>query len=844
MKGSVRRQVKTPVGNKTKRGAELEGTPKTPRPFEISPVRSACVDGSSQEQEDRSLQPKSRRPLHWNNIAKQGFAIAGGGNEDSLENPLTPSHQQEIFRGSGEARAAEIVAALSPICVNAIAAGIDQQGERKAGMKKLTQLPSKLLLQQNFSPMMEGCGAAVPRRKGHGNALDAEWGKKANKEQEDAGSWDGSYPSSPDWRTSPFSGGPAKRVFFWSNAAFNQRSVLNEMICESKDTSSSSGCSSSSSGSQQDAQLAEPSVCQETCKETENYPSDEESCPVTEGSGSSHGDGSFKEICNVQENVIVSQTNGRGHTIQESNLELLGQLGLAKDEMKDENAWRGGRDLAENSSVARKVLFRIDESALNEAQDGKKSASKRDSDGVGDFQRSGIRDFKATDESEKSGQGHGEKEGGYGQKLEIGMDEIEQEIKRLTLRLTELQLQKRKREEEMMKREEEEERGKKAAAMGVSSEEGRKKGTEGDKSVAAKLLQRQGKRATAGAGRGGGSAAVLQSPRAQPQKSFGAASKSREDSPLAPATRRVAPPAVSLSKLSELRRSVSSAKRAESGGSDANAERAKVLRRLSLSSAAVGTAARGQHEQQQQRSLTPRGTPARVVSSRYGRATTPDACRPRGHSSASVCKKRDRASSATSSPLPQPPAATFAASPLKKIATVRSGYPSRSGFVTPTKDCLKASTTTAVPTSGSANPPPSDLLSSSGKSRLGTTKASRLDSPKSTAALYQCLESLVEDSKHFFKRLSPARKAAPHLNQVMLQLDAHAGTSAAPLPAGLASSSKLPLALERGTLPTINTCRLAALSPRDSGCVKRTSDRQKKQFFFAKEEIISRPHES
>ena len=77
--------VRTPVGNKTKRGAELEGTPKTPRAMDsimlISPAatsRSMSVERLCllQEAELSSFPPsRTRRPLHWSVNAKQGLAL-------------------------------------------------------------------------------------------------------------------------------------------------------------------------------------------------------------------------------------------------------------------------------------------------------------------------------------------------------------------------------------------------------------------------------------------------------------------------------------------------------------------------------------------------------------------------------------------------------------------------------------------------------------------------------------------------------------------------------------------------------------------------------------------------
>ena len=88
MKSSMSRRqagVRTPVGNKTKRGAELEGTPKTPRAMEtimlISPAasRSMSVERMCllQEAELSSFPPsRTRRPLHWSVNAKQGLALS------------------------------------------------------------------------------------------------------------------------------------------------------------------------------------------------------------------------------------------------------------------------------------------------------------------------------------------------------------------------------------------------------------------------------------------------------------------------------------------------------------------------------------------------------------------------------------------------------------------------------------------------------------------------------------------------------------------------------------------------------------------------------------------------
>eukprot|EP00250_Pteridium_aquilinum_P020348 c2478_g1_i1 orf=230-2572(+) len=780
MKSSGRRQVRTPVGKKTKRGAELEGTPKTPLSLEVSPDKSTCGDGYLQEPEDRRLQLRSRRPLQWN-IAKQGSNTPGGGvGEELLENTSSPARQQQgHLKSTGESKE---VAALSPICINAIQDNSKQQGWRKTVIKKPNELPPSSL-----SPRMKDCDGVMKRRMGNGKALgdDSDW--IITEDRGPAVSVDtGSCSSSPDCRISPLSG---ERIFIWSNAAFNQRPVHSETVCISKNTASSSSCSSSASSSQHKAAITEETVC-----EAESKATDQDSLP----------DVTFFE---TKGNKAMRAYGAPDAKQGISNSELVGL---------------GDKETKPSGSVSES----IDHSESSLAKDL--------------FPNSLLHISKAT---KTVGQADGNKE----EMLEIGLDEIDQEIQRLTERLTELQLQKRKREEQMKRQDED--RSKKVE---TASSVGRKEDVDRERSVVAKLQQRQGKGGTTGAGRGKGaanisssSASVLQSPRPQTQKGYGA--KFREESPLAPVGRRHAG---SVSKLSEMRRSVSTvSRRMESSNrsSDAETERTKVFRRLSLSGVVMPAPVNVQGEKSQQRSLSSKGTPSRVVSSRYGRAITPDACRLSGASSL-ACKKRDRPSSAASSPLPQPPA-SVACSPLKKVATFRSGYPSRSGFATPTKERQQLQPTSLVTTAILSSNAPASSSSCKAQNRAlrvhspSKSPISRVDSPKSTAALYKCLESLLEDSKHFFKRLSPARSHLLH-NQSQLERIAAVPSSTVVLSPCLAGCSpKPPLALDL-TLPSINTYRIGATSPRDSGCVKRASERQHKRFFFAKEEAIPQAMES
>lgn len=736
------------MGNKTKRGAELEGTPKTPRSFEVSPCKPTCVDSFSQEPEDRRLiQLRSRRPLQWNNLAKQVTNAMGVGStpEDSLENTLSPFLDQDMT-SSGESN---VITALSPICVNAVRGNSHQQGMRfKAAMKKLNEMPPSLAF-----PKIKDFEAAL-KEKSHSRALeDAHW---TPREEHGA--------AGPIDADSCLTG---ERIFFWSNAAFNQRPAHEETICTSKEASSSTSCSLSGL--------------------------------------SAHYKASERADCEAESKDPLANCCQRESLIVDSTADAIGSSGPEDQETKLRSS-RGQCTELSDSSLARKLLFTSDKSSLcgsvlepdYSAFPQRRSEAKE----CTDLQRSIVR--------------AGQAQAANNEGLESGLDEIEQEIQRLTERLMELQFQKRTREKEIKRH-----------------REGRKEAADRERSVIATLQQRQGNRsAVTGAKKGKGavsisssSASVLRSPRGN---SLGFYPEGT------PVNRRAQCPATaSASKLSELRKSVSSAScrrmKSSNRSSDSEADCSKVLRRLSMSGPIMSSPS-NVLGQQQQRSLSGKGgcTPSRVVSSRYGRAITPDACRTSGGSTLASCKKRHH-HSAASSLLLQPPA-SVANSPLKKGATLRSGYPSRSGFATPTKERQQVKPVSSI-IAASNTASSSSSLRAQNLGRLlhspRKTPITRIDSPKSTAALYQCLESLLEDSKHFFKRLSPARSHLLHNHHLSQQLVSSAHATAA-------TCKSLEL-----ILPSINTCRVDAISPRDSGCVKRACDRRKSHFFAMQEPV---PH--
>lgn len=552
-----------------------------------------------------------------------------------------------------------------------------------------------------------------------------------------------------------------ERIFFWSNAAFNQRPAHEETICTSKEASSSTSCSLSGL--------------------------------------SAHYKASERADCEAESKDPLANCCQRESLIVDSTADAIGGSGPEDQETKLRSS-RGQCTELSDSSLARKLLFTSDKSSLcgsvlepdYSAFPQRRSEAKE----CTDLQRSIVR--------------AGQAQAANNEGLESGLDEIEQEIQRLTERLMELQFQKRTREKEIRRH-----------------REGRKEAADRERSVIATLQQRQGNRsAVTGAKRGKGavsisssSASVLRSPRGNSLGFY------HEGTPVNRRAQCVA--TASASKLSELRKSVSSAScrrmKSSNRSSDSEADCSKVLRRLSMSGPIMSSPSNvlGQQQQQQQRSLSSKGgcTPSRVVSSRYGRAITPDACRTSGGSTL-ACKKRHHIHSAASSPLLQPPA-SVANSPLKKEATLRSGYPSRSGFATPTKERQQVKPVSSIIAASS-----SSSLRAQNLGRLlhspRKTPITRIDSPKSTAALYQCLESLLEDSKHFFKRLSPAR--SHNLSQQLVS-SAHATA---------ATCKSLEL-----ILPSINTCRVDAISPRDSGCVKRACDRRKRHFFATQEPL---PH--
>ncbi|KAI5082885.1 hypothetical protein GOP47_0002628 [Adiantum capillus-veneris] len=825
MKSASRRQVKTPVGKKTKRGAELEGTPKTPRSLEASPAKPASVDGSSIEPDDRRPQLRSRRPLQWTIITKQ--KIVGDG--ELGENTMSPSQQQAQLKCTGGSKGA---AALSPICVNAIPNNAGQDGgAKKACIKKSNELPPAVIL----SPSVSNCDG-VPERVWRGKAKALDWSDRNIDDPDDARSTDeGSCPSTPDV---PSSG---KQMFFWSNAAFNTHEPgQQEAVSLSKDAASSSGCSTSSASSSR--QIHEASIARADSEaESKFYDSSAE-----DGHTHINGRESFREDDRQKGAMLPESCTTMDPVQRPSNSSLKAEENAEREHangcissMTNKNLFESGgkSSLAANNLDAGHVDFPPFTSA----------ATKQP-------QAGNERGLQAADDAAED----------KVSAMKGALDEIQQEIERLTERLAELHLQKRKREEEIQRQYKQSKNYERATGNLVKVPGNDEKSGE----------EKRGAGAGAGGNRmkeingAGSSRSPLvrhkSTPKIQPQKTNRLAATSREESPLAPIGRRGQGPTASVSKLSEMRRSVSSTgRRIERSNGD---ERTKALRRLSLGGAATSTSSESKTQKQQGviKPLQPcKSTPSRIVSSRYGRPITPDACRPCAPGGSISSKKRDRPSSASaaSSPLPAPspsPSASVVCSPLKRAATLRSGYPSRSGLSTPTKDRHAVSKSSAM-VSSSVQLPPSTLSSSLTKSQDRThlllssprcmSPLPRLDSPKSTAALYKCLESLLEDSKHFFKRLSPAR---PHRLPAQLEENAIAGAVAvvAASPASTATtlsvcdcSPKQLLAAMESALPTINTCRLDALSPRDSGCVKRALDRQKKRFYFAQEEdgILEEP---
>ncbi|KAH6557393.1 hypothetical protein KP509_1Z115900 [Ceratopteris richardii] len=419
--------------------------------------------------------------------------------------------------------------------------------------------------------------------------------------------------------------------------------------------------------------------------------------------------------------------------------------------------------------------------------------------------------------------------------VNAGLEEIQEEIDRLTERLAELHLQKRKHE--AILKQTQEDREKYAVPDYIMT---------ANRSVARNNKQENKKGAECPAGqvnimngpiRNGvnarGTIIRQNSKIPQLQGVHNAGSKSNEDKSLGPPPRRVAQCSIaSGSKLSEMRRSVSSSGTKIESSSN---ERQKSSRRLSLGGIAASES-RSQNQLETQvlvKSTSFKGTPSRVVSSRYGRPITPDACRPcaPGPSQQNRSKRKDRPSVSALSPLP-----SITLSPSQKSCIPRSGYPSRSGLSTPTRDrqLIKPS---APSVSSSMQTLPATMSSSIFRSQerfrlFHTPRCSshlpRLDSPKSTAALYKCLELLLEDSKHFFKTLSPVRS-----NVGRSPLDQEPATSPSSC---FPQAQNIPvLSSVEATLPAINTCRLEFTSPRDSGCVKRISDGQSRRSFFAME---------
>ncbi|MCO5569114.1 hypothetical protein L7F22_022821 [Adiantum nelumboides] len=817
MKSASRRQVKTPVGNKTKRGAELESTPKTPRSLEASPAKPACIDGSSLlELDDQRLQPRSRRPLQWNINPKQRTA----GHNEGENSTKSPSQQQAQMKCAGESKA---VAALSPICVNAIHVNGGHQGGAKkiTGIKKPDELPPV-----TSSPLGRKCDGGLDR-KCRGKAKVLDWSNC--RDEEDARSTDideGSCPSSPDV---PSSG---KQMFFWSNAAFNtHESEQKEAVSLSKNAASSSSCSSLASSSRQN----EGSIARAESEAESKfyYSSAEDSHAVNNSRENCPNDDRQKGALPPSEECV-----GKGHPQRTEAEEEAKANGCTSEvfSMTKKNLFEiGGKSSLAANKVDASAAGHIDFPPFSSATKQKQANNKCGLQASGD----------AAEDEEAA--------------MKDGLDEIRQEIERLTERLAELHLQKRKREEEIQRHKHAKKERATSESLVKQEVAGNVENSRQDQKRAAGSSAGGRMKDTKGAG-SSRSPFVRHSPKTQPQKAIRLASRSREESPLTPLGRRAQnPTAYSVSKLSEMRRSVSSTgRRMERSHND---ERTKTLRRLSLSGAAAthtGSESRSQPQQGIIKLLPSKSTPARVVSSRYGRAITPDACRPCA-SESTPSKKRDRptSASATSSPMPGAQlSASVACSPLKKAATLRSGYPSRSGFSTPIKDRQALIKPTAM-VSSSVQLPPSTLASltssltkSQDQTRLLLSSPRcmspipRLDSPKSTAALYKCLESLLEDSKHFFKRLSPAR---PHrLPAQQLHENAMPGpapnmvaTSPASTVTTLSAcdcSPKQLLAAMESTLPSINICRMDAMTPRDSGCVKRAADRQKRRFYFAQQE--------
>ena len=248
----------------------------------------------------------------------------------------------------------------------------------------------------------------------------------------------------------------------------------------------------------------------------------------------------------------------------------------------------------------------------------------------------------------------------------------------------------------------------------------------------------------------------------------------------------------------------------------------------------------------------PPSTPSRIVASRYysaGRSsvTAPAAVDKKKNSISSSIpsvpaipnkKKRDRTTcrSFTSSPPLSAAMAIGAASPgvVKRAITTRSGYPSRSGLIsTPVKSLPPPSNPlSSAPSKTCSINPPQLRHSDSSRQKVTTTSRSRRSSsschshshsqqpdqdqereqeqeqllmnsgPKSTAALYQCLESLVEDSKNFFKRISPVRSRSSSISV------AAAAAASAPAPPQLPPTPP--------PLPCIYTCRSSVITSSSS----------------------------
>ncbi|KAH7432776.1 hypothetical protein KP509_07G039300 [Ceratopteris richardii] len=410
------------------------------------------------------------------------------------------------------------------------------------------------------------------------------------------------------------------------------------------------------------------------------------------------------------------------------------------------------------------------------------------------------------------------------EEMTYGLGELQREIDRLTERLAELHLQKKKREEQILRLRQE-----KCDKIIIPD----KRGIERDDKQPRAEIEISTRSACAGHSSG----------MSQTYKLNNVAQKARALSPADSAVRRAAQtPIKRQRKLSELRRSVSStARRIERSSSN---EQMKVPRRLSMS-AALASDSDLKQQQQNFRSMSSKSSQCRVVPSRYGRAITPDACRPPATSSTKkiLSKRTDNSFAPASFPSPSASltcnpsrkastprngypsrssvsistldrqakellyavsssdqilpstltspltksehralatsedrglikaedsaaltSASLTCSPSRKASTPRNGYPSRSGFSTPANDRrameLKCSVSSSMQNLPSTLT--SQIIKPEDRTRLlqsprCMSPRPRLDSPKTTAALYKCLESLLEDSKHFFKHLSPRR---------------------------------------------------------------------------------------